>query len=143
MSSPTRNINVRFPPALHARITDSAAASRRSINAEILYRLDQSYLVSKNEGGNTMSETYAIVAHEGTEYILLDLPDFSGRQLSDVLTEDGYVEFTAPATTLAGDKYLVIWLRKLVYDNGDPIEDLSDTVLDWDHADAVVFQGRL
>lgn len=76
-----------------------------------------------------MEKQFGTVEFEGTEYILMDQADFTNRQLLKWQEEEGYAEFSAPATDGKGNSYKVLWLQKLVFDNGERVEDLSD--LDW------------
>lgn len=84
-----------------------------------------------------MSE-YGTVTFGDKTFQLTEQPDFSGRCLLDWQTKEGYSHFVAPAVDAEGNKYQVEWVRKLRYDNGEEIEDLSDNVLDWEKADLVV-----
>lgn len=81
---------------------------------------------------------FGSVKFEGKTYKLTDMPEASSRQLLDWQTEEGYAHFTAPAIDDEGNKYQAEWVLKLVYDNGEPIEDLTDSTLDWENADRVL-----
>ena len=71
---PDSALNLRLPSALHKRLTRAAAASHRSLNAEILARLNDS-LVSKwsEVGGQTveMKDLARLVAQH--DEVLKDL----------------------------------------------------------------------
>lgn len=83
----------------------------------------------------TMENKFGTVVFEGKTYILKDQAEATGRQLLDWQTEEGYVHFAAPAIDSEGNEYLVEWVLKTVYDNGEPVEDLGE--LDWDNVNGV------
>jgi transcriptional regulator with XRE-family HTH domain len=83
-----------------------------------------------------MENKNGTVEFEAKKYILIDQADFSGRQLLDWQTEEGYAHFRAPAVDGEGNEYVVEWVLKTVYENGEGIEDLSE--LDWNNVDNVI-----
>lgn len=83
-----------------------------------------------------MADTkFGSVTFEGKEYTLTDQPDFTGRQLLDWQTKEGLAHFSAPAMDAEGNGYTVEWILKIVYENGEGIEDLGE--LDWENVDKV------
>ena len=80
---------------------------------------------------------FGVVNFKGETFTLLAQPELSGKQMPDWYTDEGYSHFTAEATDVFGNKYIVEWIRILLYENGEPIEDLSDSVLDWENPDSV------
>lgn len=82
VSGSTKQINTRYPATLHAKLAASAERNNRSINAEILYRIEQSF---KNEGESIMTITMQeVIERQG---------DFA---------HGGDVEFTVKAWERAG-----------------------------------------
>ncbi|WP_206922984.1 Arc family DNA-binding protein [Alicyclobacillus acidoterrestris] len=65
VTGPTKQINTRYPEALHAKLAASAARNNRSINAEILYRIEQSF---KNEGVSVMTITMQDVVEKHGDF---------------------------------------------------------------------------
>lgn len=83
-----------------------------------------------------MENKYGTVTHEGVTYTMLDQPELTGRQILEWKEEEGYAEFSAPAVDSEGNEFEVRWQLRLVDENGDGIEDLSN--LDWDDVCEVV-----
>ncbi|MGG1639843.1 helix-turn-helix transcriptional regulator [Paenibacillus sp. NRS-1782] len=81
------------------------------------------------------ARTYGFLDFEGREYLMQDQAEFTGRQLSDWQTEEGFAEFSAPAVDWDGNEYRVFWVLRTLHDNGEEVEDLSD--LNWDKINRV------
>lgn len=125
---------LRIKPETHRKLRILAANADESI-IDLIDRL-ATQETNKTMNMQQLAQQFGTVAHEGTEYTLTSVADFSsrlfdGNGLNAQEGEPYTVEFSCPAVDSEGNEYWVYWQFDNIIKGEEPAPDMYD----WTHGD--------